>query len=127
AAVRAFSQDPQMAALLGMLEAEIIERQGPDAWPTYLRSTIGRWARRPGYGYADLAQITVPTLIMVGDRDHFCSVEQAILAVQQLSEGELAVLPGTGHIITRTKIDVMLDFLQRSTTNSPMVSHPIRS
>jgi len=117
AAVRAFSQDPQMAALLGMLEAEIIKRQEADAWPTYLRSTIGRWARWPGYGYADLAQITVPTLVMVGDRDHFCSVEQATLAVQHLPLGELAVLPGTGHIITTTKIDVMLDFLQRSTSS----------
>ena len=25
------------------------------AWPVYLRSTMGRWSRWPGYGYADLA------------------------------------------------------------------------
>jgi pimeloyl-ACP methyl ester carboxylesterase len=30
---RALSQDPQMARVLGMLEAEVTERQGGDAWP----------------------------------------------------------------------------------------------
>ena len=111
---QAFSQDPQLAHVLGILEAEITERQGEEAWPIYLRSTIARWARWPGYGYADLARITVPVLIMVGDRDHFCSVEEATAAARRLDTGELAVVPGTGHIITATKIELMMDFLQRS-------------
>ena len=80
----------------------------------YLRSTIARWSRWPGYGYADLARITVPVLIMVGDRDHFCSAEEATLAFRHVAAGELAVLPGTGHIITTTKVELMVDFLHRS-------------
>lgn len=116
AVAQALSQDPQMAHVLGLMEAEIMERQGGDAWSTYLRSTIARWARWPGYGYADLARITAPVLIMVGDRDHFCSVAQAALAAEYLSVGELAVLPRTGHIITTTKIEMMLDFLENSTS-----------
>ncbi len=111
---RAFSQDPQMALVLGMLEAEITERQGGDAWPMYLRSTIARWSRWPGYGFADLGRITVPVLIMVGDRDHFCSAEEAALAFRHVAAGELAVLPATGHIITTTKVELMVDFLHRS-------------
>src|SRR5690349_20935881 len=115
----AFSQDPQMAQLLGVLEAEITERQDADAWPVYLRSTIGRWSRWPGYGYADLARITAPVMIMVGDRDHFCSAEEATLAFRHLAAGELAVLPGTGHIITPTKVELMVDFLHRATSSPP--------
>ena len=111
---RALSQDPQMAYLLGRLQAEITERQGPAAWPVYLRSTMGRWSRWPGYGYADLSRISVPVLIMTGDRDHFCSVEEAVRAFRHLPAGELAVLPATGHTITPAKIELMKDFLQRS-------------
>jgi len=111
---RTLSADPQMAHVLGLLEAEVTQRQGMEAWPIYLRSTIGRWGRWPGYGYADLERITEPVLIMVGDRDHFCSVEEATRAFRHLADAELAVLPATGHIITTTKIELMADFLQRS-------------
>ena len=63
-----------------------------------------------------LPRITVPVLIMVGDRDHFCSVEEATLAFRHVPAGELAVLPSTGHVITPIKIELMADFLQRSAT-----------
>ena len=110
AAARAFSQDPQMAHVLGMLEAEITERQGADAWPTYLRSTIARWARWPGYGYADLARITVPVLIMVGDRDHFCSVEEATLAAPAACRrrARRAAGDGTHHHDDQDRVDAGL-------------------
>jgi pimeloyl-ACP methyl ester carboxylesterase len=112
---RAFGQDPEMARLLELMKGELVEFQGPDAWPDYLGSTVARWAHWPGYGYADLAAITAPTLLMTGDRDHFCAVEDAVTAFRHLSAGELAILPAVGHQITPDKIDVMSAFLARHT------------
>jgi hypothetical protein len=39
--------------------------------------------------------ITAPTLIRVGDRSPFCSVEEAVSVCRALREGEFAVLPNT--------------------------------
>jgi pimeloyl-ACP methyl ester carboxylesterase len=51
-----------------------------------------RNARPSGYAFDDLAKIGAPTLILVGDRDQFCSVEEAAQAFRSLRHGELAVL-----------------------------------
>jgi pimeloyl-ACP methyl ester carboxylesterase len=69
------------------------------------------WSHWPGYGYADLAKITVPTLILVGDRDLFCSVEEAAVAFRNLAHGQLAVIPNLGHVISSGKIEALVSFL----------------
>ncbi len=61
--------------------------------------------------HADLAKITVPTLILVGDRDHFCSVEEATVALRSLGHGQLAVIPDLGHVISTGKIEALVSFL----------------
>jgi hypothetical protein len=47
----------------------------------------------------------------VGDRDDFCSVEEAVVAYRSLAPGRLAVVPDTGHVITPEKIDALMGFL----------------
>ena len=46
----------------------------------------------------------MPTLILVGDRDDFCSVEEAAVAFRNLGHGQLAVLRNIGHVISTGKI-----------------------
>ena len=60
-----------------------------------------------------LHAIPAPTLILVGDRDEFCSVEEGVRAYRTLPQGELAVVPNTGHIITPPLVEVMVEFLER--------------
>jgi hypothetical protein len=55
----------------------------------------------------------VPTLLLTGDRDHFCSVAEGDLAYRNLPAGELAVLPHTDHAITPAAVDTTIDFLLR--------------
>ena len=89
--------------------------QGEGHWRTYLRLCWDR-CTQPAlwrYTYADLAEITVPTLILVGDRDDFCTVEQAVTAYRQLRDGELAILPGHGHYIPPAAIQTTLEFFTR--------------
>ena len=73
----------------------------------------------PGYTYADLAKITVPTLILAGDRDDFCTVEQAVTAYRQLPDGELAILPGHGHYIPPAAIQATVEFFTRRLAAQP--------
>jgi hypothetical protein len=41
------------------------------------------------------------------------TLDDGSTAYRQLASGELAVLPGTGHIITPAKIELTLDFFNR--------------
>jgi pimeloyl-ACP methyl ester carboxylesterase len=53
----------------------------------------------------------VPTLILVGDRDDLCSVEEAAVAFRNLGQGQLAVMPDIGHVISTGKIEALVSFL----------------
>ena len=54
-----------------------------------------------------------PTLILTGDRDKFCSVEEGVMAYRMLPDGELAILPNTGHLITPAAIEATIEFFER--------------
>jgi pimeloyl-ACP methyl ester carboxylesterase len=87
--------------------------QGEGHWAEYLRLAFHRTTQPPGYTFADLAKITAPALILVGDRDEYCTLDDGIAAYRQLPAGEFAVMPGTGHVITPGKIERTLDFFRR--------------
>jgi len=113
AAARFFSQSPEMQGVFELMKADEDGGQGKDHWKEYLRLSFHRLTNAPGYTVEDLRAVTAPTLIIVGDRDEFCSVEEGVRAYRALPEGEFAVLPGTGHIITPPLVERMVDFLGR--------------
>lgn len=108
-----------MLPVFEMLKSDQDSAQGPDYWKTYLTLAFDRNTQSPGYTFDDLRRITAPTLILTGDRDIFCSVEEAVTAYRMLPDGELAVLPNTGHLITPAVIRATIEFFQRRATNSP--------
>ena len=113
AAARFFSQSAEMHGLFELMKADQDSAQGKDHWKDYLRLAFHRLTRPPGYTMQDLEAITAPTLIIVGDRDEFCSVEEGVRAYRALRESEFAVVPGTGHIITPPLVELMVEFLER--------------
>ena len=113
AAARGFEASEQMRPMLELMKRDQDSGQGEGHWRTYLRLSWDRCTQPPGYTHADLAKITVPTLILVGDRDDFCTVEQAVTAYRQLTDGELAILPGHGHYIPPAAIETTVEFLTR--------------
>jgi len=113
AVARAFSASEEMGTVLRLMQADHDGAQGPDYWKTLLAEIFDRLTRSPGYTVADLRRITVPTLILAGDRDQFCSVEDAVAAYRVLPNGELAILPGIGHVISPLKVQTTIDFLSR--------------
>ena len=52
----------------------------------------------------DLKQISVPTLIIWGDRDQFFPVEDAVELYRLIPNAQLAVFPNADHFVTRTKV-----------------------
>jgi pimeloyl-ACP methyl ester carboxylesterase len=113
AAARGFEASEQMRAMFELMKRDQDDGQGEGHWREYLRLCWDRCTQPPGYTYTDLARITAPTLILTGDRDDFCTVEQAVTAYRRLPNGELAVLPGHGHYIPPSAIQLTVDFLTR--------------
>lgn len=111
AAAAFFASQPQMAPMFEMMRADQDAGGGPGYWRTYLASAFERTTRWPGYSFADLATIDVPTLVLVGDRDHFCTVDEAVATYRHLGDGRLAVVPDTEYEITPTKISLLREFL----------------
>jgi pimeloyl-ACP methyl ester carboxylesterase len=119
AAARGFEVSEPMRAMFELMKRDQDSGQGEGHWRTYLRLSWDRCTQPPGYTYADLAKITVPTLILAGDRDDFCTVEQAVTAYRQLPDGELAILPGHGHYIPPAAIQATVEFLARRLAAQP--------
>jgi len=112
AAEAAFAQDPEMSMVFQLMKADQDGPGGP-GWRAYLQGFFEIASEWTGYGFEDFAAIDVPTLVLVGDRDSFCSVEEGARAYRSLVQGELAVVPGTDHVITAEKIALMEAFLTR--------------
>ena len=106
----ACAHNEHMRPMFELLKADEDGGQGEGHWVEYLRLAFHRTTQPPGYAFADLAKITAPTLILAGDRDDYCTLEDGIAAYRQLGDGELAVVPGTGHVITSAKVELTLGF-----------------
>jgi pimeloyl-ACP methyl ester carboxylesterase len=117
AAGRFFSESEQMRPMFELMKSDQDNGQGPGYWKTYLTLSFHRTTQPPGYTFDDLGKIAAPTLILTGDRDNFCSVEEGVEAYRKLQNGELAVLPGHGHYIPPAAIQATIEFLLRHSSS----------
>ena len=92
--------------------------QGPGYLKTYFENIFAMGTTPMEYTLDDLVKITAPLLLLVGDRDEWCSVEEGVNAFRKLQHGEFGVIPHTGHAITTLVCTVALDFLLRHTKSS---------
>jgi len=69
------------------------------------------WLNDHDYQLDDLAKITAPTLVLLGDRDEPIPVEQAFHMYNHISAAELAVVPATGHDLPYTKTELFTRIL----------------
>ena len=113
AAERAFKAIPPMAATFTTMQADYDSAQGDGYWRTYLGQFFDRTTAGVRRTTDDFSELTMPTLLLVGDRDMFCPVEVACGAYRALPAGELGVLPNTGHDITAEVIDTTIAFCHR--------------
>ena len=111
---RSFAQAPRpMQEIFELMKTDQDSAQGEGYWRAYLERSFDRTTQWPGWAFEDLRTIDAPTLILVGDRDEFCCVEEAVTAYRSLPNGELAIVPNTSHVITVAKVNAMIEFLDR--------------
>ncbi|MGI8753707.1 MAG: alpha/beta fold hydrolase [Acidimicrobiales bacterium] len=82
----------------------------PEHFDEFLKTMSAAAADLQGWTDEQLAGITAPTLIVVGDHD-FTTVEHAALMLELIPGSHLAVLPATTHIQATQRADLLLPML----------------
>ncbi len=82
----------------------------PEHFKEFLATLSASAAALTGWTDQQLAGITAPSLIVVGDHD-FMTVEHAALMLDLIPGSQLAVLPGTTHMQATRRADLLLPML----------------
>ena len=89
---------------------------GPEHLPVVAEKTIAMWQTQPTHEMSELAAITSPTLILIGDNDGV-TIEHAAQMLRAMPNAQLAVIPGADHGVILDKPEIVnaliLDFLAR--------------
>ena len=98
---------------------------GPEYWKAYVKQIAALWLRTLRYTPEDIAAVTDPVLLLVGDRDGVCT-EESIELFSVLPNAELAVAPASDHGFIEAKAGLFdalaLDFLMRHRNDSARIS-----
>jgi pimeloyl-ACP methyl ester carboxylesterase len=96
-------------------------REDPEYWRALLTQIWPMWTHPLAYSPQELAAIHTPSLVLMGDRDEFFRVEEALQLARMLPKAELAVAPGASHTSFQDKPrlfeELVLDFLRRYTSS----------
>jgi pimeloyl-ACP methyl ester carboxylesterase len=84
------------------------------------------WISLTEHGATELQRITTPSLVVVGDRDPYQPLNEAVELYRHLPNAELAVIPGMDHdaiLGSRAELlsEVILNFLLRQVETSPNI------
>jgi pimeloyl-ACP methyl ester carboxylesterase len=82
----------------------------PEHFTDFLAALSSSSADLQGWSDEQLAGITAPTLLVLGDRD-FVTIEHGALMQRLIPGAQLAVLPGTPHMRVTRRADLLLPML----------------
>jgi pimeloyl-ACP methyl ester carboxylesterase len=115
---RIAAERPEMVARYRQLHQP---REDPEYWRALLKQIWPMWTHPLAYSPQELAAIHTPSLVLMGDRDEFFRVEEALQLARMLPKAELAVAPGASHTFFQDKPrlfqELVLDFLRRYTSS----------
>jgi pimeloyl-ACP methyl ester carboxylesterase len=98
---------------------------GPDYWKILLTQISTMWHTPLDYTPADFACITATTLVLIGDRDDFIPVEEAVEMYRLIPQAELAVVAGADHGLLFSRPEgftqPVLEFLLRQRARTALV------
>lgn len=87
----------------------------PDKWDEFNQRLIKMWLGPVYVTDAQIRSIKAPTLIVAGDHDPYNQIEKIVEIYCLLPDGELAIIPGCGHVVLECKepftIGTVEDFL----------------
>jgi pimeloyl-ACP methyl ester carboxylesterase len=82
----------------------------PDHFDEFLGALSASNADLQGWSDEQLAGITAPTLLMLGDHD-FTTVDHGAVMLRLIPGSQLAVLPGTTHMTITRRADLLVPLL----------------
>jgi pimeloyl-ACP methyl ester carboxylesterase len=97
---------PTQADFVAMRETYERLSPTPDAFDAFLARLSASNADLVGWSDEQLAGITAPVLVVVGDRD-FTTIEHAGLMLELIPGSQLAVFPGTTHMEVTRRVDLL--------------------
>jgi pimeloyl-ACP methyl ester carboxylesterase len=83
-----------------------VSPDGPDHWMQMLAKCYALWITPVVIDPADLKKIAAPTLVMAGDHD-FTSIEESAEMFRGLPQGQLIVVPASGHGTFESRPDLV--------------------
>lgn len=92
--------------------------QGSGYWRNLLMQAWPMWSKPMEYTFQDFSTISIPTLVLVGDRDLFCSVEEAVTVYRFIRQAELCIVPNLDHNFSPLARDITIDFLTRHSSRT---------
>jgi pimeloyl-ACP methyl ester carboxylesterase len=105
---------------------EAASPDGPEHWPVVFGKFVQMATKEPDIPPNDLGRIQAPTLILSGD-DDMVTLEHTVSLYRAIPNAELAVVPGTSHLLAMEKPgtvnQLIIDFLENDPVPEMM---PIR-
>lgn len=101
---------PTQDDFLAMQEAYARLSPHPEHFDEWLAAMSASAADLQGWSDEQLAGITAPALLVIGDRD-FVTVEHAAVMLALIPGAQLAVLPDTTHMRASTREDLLIPML----------------
>lgn len=93
---------------------DALSPDGPEHFPIVFEKVAAVWKSEPRHSLTDLAGVSAPTLVMLADAD-VVSIEHAAAVQRAIPDAQLAVIPGTDHLLLFEKPEVVnrliIDFL----------------
>ena len=96
----------------------------PERWREFIDRLNHLYLGPPFVTDAQIRSITVPTLVMAGDHDPYNQISAFVELYQLLPKGELAFIPGCGHVVLECKgeltIGIAKTFLDKQAKQGEM-------
>ncbi len=103
-----------------------VSPDGRDHLPEFAGKVLRMWREEPQLRPADLADITVPTLILAADDDAI-TFEHTTGLFEAIPGAQLAIVPGTSHALISEKPALVSQLLADFLTNDPIETRiPVR-
>ncbi|MFD1142936.1 alpha/beta fold hydrolase [Larkinella insperata] len=96
-------------AVPGFMEQRKKLMPQPQQWSRFLSELQKAWGQSTYLDKAALKTIKCPVLIAAGDRDG--STQRFLDIYKSLSNAQLAIIPGSGHVVLNTKPQLMYDII----------------
>ncbi|WP_315819167.1 hypothetical protein [Paraflavitalea speifideaquila] len=97
--------------------AQLDKRHAPQDWKLvmeYTASMLLDMGKDNPLKPEDYDQITIPCLLLLGDRDKMVTLEETVNVYKQLPAGQLGVLPATPHALEQVSVKQLSQLIKGS-------------